>query len=211
MAPDPIVATLDRVAFRYSSYDTPFWVRANTVDGRWHRAGDGPTQYLSLSPAGSWAELIRNEDLTTEAEVTTIRMPMWIVGLTLGNLVDYRDFDRAEAAGFPPDALVDDDYERCQAEGDRLRGKGVAGVLAPSAALPEETNVTLFGPRYSVRWGVRPVLASAIPAAVVAVGSPSAGLLNSVRQRGEGHAGLREYELVASARHAERRSSEPPG
>jgi hypothetical protein len=209
MGPDPFVADLDEVGFRYSSYDTPFWARPNSVPGRWHDRGDGPTQYLSLSAAGSWAELIRRERVSSEGEVAQVRIQMWIVEMSLGDLADYRDFDRADAAGFPPDALVDDDYRRCQAEARRLRAEGFGGVIAPSAALPGEVNVTVFGPRYSVRWGARPVLASAMPAAVVAVGCPPAGLVGRVRQLGDRHAALREHEIVAAARLGEQLRRHP--
>src|SRR5262245_37715829 len=65
--PLPLV-DVDAIAHRYSSYDTPFWARENSEPGRWHVRGDGPTQYLSLSSDGAWAELIRNERLTSEDE-----------------------------------------------------------------------------------------------------------------------------------------------
>ena len=78
MAPEPENFPLERqIAHRYSSYDTPFWVRENSLPGRWHRRGDGPTQYLSLSTDGAWAELIRNEELRTEDEGAMVSVSMW--------------------------------------------------------------------------------------------------------------------------------------
>jgi RES domain-containing protein len=199
MAPEIPTTEIRHGGFRYSNYDTPFWSRPNTLPGRWHLPEDGPTQYLSLSPDGAWAELIRYEQLQSEWEIAQIRTKIWVADLNIAHLVDYSTFEKAEAAGFDPDALVDEDYAHCQEEGARLRSLGYRGVVAPSAALPEATNVTLFGARYSVRWNARVATASAIPATVVAIGSPQPGLLPRVRQHGDAHEGLRLYELPKEA------------
>jgi RES domain-containing protein len=195
MAPDPKPerAEFKDVAFRYSNYDTPFWVRPNSEAGRWHLVGDGPTQYLSATVEGSWAELIRAEGLLSEAEVALVRMPMWVAEIQVPRLADYSTFERADLAGFPPTALVEDDYSRCQQEGYRLREAGFQGVLAPSAALPGSVNLTIFGPRIASTWNVRPLLASSIPATEIAVGSPPVGIVERVRQRGEPHDGCKAY------------------
>jgi RES domain len=210
MAPDPAVARVNRGGFRYANYDTPFWSRPNTLPGRWHLPGDGPTQYLSLSPAGAWAELIRHEELRTEDEVAHVRTKLWVVELNAGNLADYGNFEQARAAGFDPDALVDEDYGRCQREGARLRSRGYGGVVAPSAALPGAINVTLFGARYSIRWMVQPVTASAIPAAVAAVGAPPPGIVARVRHHGDRHESLHHYSLANNAKHERVRSRRKP-
>jgi len=191
--PKPQVTQFEDVAFRYSNYDTPFWVRPNTDPGRWHRAGDGPTQYLSTTVAGAWAELIRAEGLRAESEVALVRMPMWVAEIHVQRIADYGTFERSEEAGFPPDALVDDEYGRCQDEGLRLRQAGYQGVLAPSAALPGKQNLTIFGPRVASTWQVRPLLASSIPATKIAVGSPPEGIVEHVRHTGEVHPILDEF------------------
>jgi RES domain-containing protein len=183
--PKPQQTKFGDVAFRYSNYDTPFWVRPNTDPGRWHRVGDGPTQYLSVTVEGAWAELIRAEGLRSEAEVALLRMPMWAAHLDVQRIVDYGTFKKADESGFAPDALIDDDYSRCQEEGGRLRSAGYQGILAPSAALPGAVNLTLFGPRIASRWGTSPTLASSIPATKIAVGSPPEEIVERVRQRGE--------------------------
>jgi RES domain-containing protein len=185
--PKPQVTQFEDVAFRYSNYDTPFWVRPNSDPGRWHRVGDGPTQYLSTTVAGAWAELIRAEGLRAESEVALVRMPMWVAEIHVQRIADYGTFERSEEAGFPPDALVDDEYGRCQDEGLRLRQAGYQGVLAPSAALPGKQNLTIFGPRVASTWQVPPLLASSIPATKIAVGSPPEGIVEHVRHIGERH------------------------
>lgn len=184
----PVVSLDSTIAHRYSSYDTPFWARENSQPGRWHARGDGPTQYLSTSTDGAWAELIRNEELRTEDEVAMVSVSMWAVSVTQAMVVNYSTFERAEAAGLDPDALVDEDYARCQQEGARLRQLGYGGVLAPSAALPGAVNVTMFGPRIASTWDRPPLLASSLPATVITKGAPPPGLLARVRQIGEPHA-----------------------
>jgi hypothetical protein len=189
----PTTTTFEGVAFRYSNYDTPFWVRPNTQPGRWHFTGDGPTQYLSATADGAWADLIRSEDLRSESDVALVRMPLWQARVDQSYVVDYSTFERAEQSGFAAEALIDDDQERCRTEGKRLRELGYAGVLAPSPALPGATNLTLFGPRVSISWESEPALASAIPAAVITRGAPPPGLVARVRFHGQAHAGLREH------------------
>jgi hypothetical protein len=186
----PPVTELDAIVHRYSSYDTPFWARENSRSGRWHTRGDGPTQYLSLSADGAWAELIRQEELRTEEEVAMVSVAMWAVAVRHHLIVDYSTFARAKAAGFGAMALVDEDHSRCRREGARLRALGYAGVLAPSAALPGALNLTLFGPRTVSTWGRPPLLASSLPATIVAKGAPPPGLLPRVRRVGTPHAGL---------------------
>lgn len=186
--------------FRYSSYDVPFWARSNTTDERWHSAGDGPTQYLSATPDGAWAELIRNENLRSEADLALVQMPLWQAQVDEARIADYRDFETAERAGFDPEVLINEDQSMCRAEGRRLREAGFAGVLYPSAALPGEQNLALFGPRILLPWGASRKLASGIPANKLTVGAPPADLLPRVRHVGARHAGLTEYQRIKRRR-----------
>lgn len=200
--PKPRQTRFEDVAFRYSDYDTPFWVRPNTEPGRWHRVADGPAQYLSATADGAWAEMIRAEGLRSESDVALVRMPMWAAEIHIQRVADYQTFDAASAADFPADALIDDDYSRCQAEGRRLREAGFQGVLAPSAALPGALNLTLFGPRIASTWRARPLLASSVPATKLAVGSPPEGIVGQVRHTGEAHS---LYDAFRTARRARQR------
>ena len=200
MEPEPDPIHIQRIVHRYSSYDTPFWVRENSQIGRWHRRGDGATQYLSTSTDGAWAELIRNEELRAEGEVAMVSVSMWAVLVDERMIADYSTFEHAKRSGFAPEALVDENYERCQLEGARLRSLGYAGVLAPSAALPGALNLTLFGPRMASTWDRAPFLASSIPATVITKGAPPPGLLQRVRRIGSAHSGLVEYTANRSAK-----------
>lgn len=203
----PSRAAYDDVAFRWSDYDVPLWTRPNTSPLRWNRANQDATQYLSLTPEGSWAELIRSERLLTPGELQLVNMPMWVLRVRETNLADYSTFERAEAAGFPPEALVGEDYERCQTEAERLRGKGFRGVLAASAALPGAVNLTLFGRRLAVRWDYpeASLMASFVPTKRLAIGRPPDELLPLVRQQGEAHSLLARHLATGGARPASHR------
>lgn len=194
-APKPKRIEYDDVAFRWSDYDVALWARPNTSDLRWNTAHSSPTQYLSLTTDGSWAELIRAEELRSTEELRLVSMPMWVLRVRETKIADYSTFEKAEAAGFPPEALVDEDYTRSQAEADRLRTAGFRGVLAPSAALPGAVNLTLFGSRLSVEWDFPEpsLLASFVPSKQLAVGRPPDELLAQVRHRGAPHSGLLSY------------------
>lgn len=200
----------DVIAWRYSNYDTPFWAGNNTRDGRWNTAGEAAVQYLAMEPNGAWAELIRAEGLRSEDEVETVRIPIWVAAVN-EVVVDYSTFEKAEAAGFAPDALVDDDWIRCQDEGRRLRELGYGGVITPSAALPETMNLVIFGARILWGWRRPLVLSATIPATVAAVGSPPGGLVGGVRQFGDSHAGLAEYARIKAVKKSpQRRKPDPP-
>lgn len=191
--PKPNAIGVDGVYFRYSSYDVPFWVRPNTTEERWNGTEDGPTQYLSATADGAWAELIRNENLRSEADLDLVQMGLWQARITEAAIADYRDFETAERAGLNADALVDDDQSICRVEGRRLREAGFRGVLYPSAALPGEANLALFGPRILLPWGATRLLSSGIPGMLLTKGAPPSELLPRARHVGAPHAGLTKH------------------
>jgi len=170
----------DLVGFRYCSYDVPFWVRPNTRGQRWNLPLEGPTQYWSLTPDGAWAEHIRFNDIVTEAELDEVRMPVWVCRLPSTGLLDLRDAGVRDRYHLTLADLTANDWSACQRAATTMRAAGARGVLSPSAALGEATNVALFGPRRAIALDRRPALASAVPAAVVAIGRPPRDLLDRV-------------------------------
>jgi RES domain-containing protein len=181
------------VAYRATSYDVPFWVNPNRRDGRWNIAGGEPTQYTTLDAEAPFAEMLRHEDLRTEAEAVHFFSTVWQMQIDSDMIADYRTFELADAAGFDPEALVSDDHEHCQQEAQWLMGHGARGVLSPSAALPGSTNLTLFGPRVCVPWGTTVELASSIPAQRLVTGRPPSGLTTRVRYYGQPEPLLEAY------------------
>lgn len=178
--PLPFAVQGSLTAFRWSSYDVPFWARPNRRSGRWHRVGDEPTQCWSLSPQAAWAELIRAEGLRSEAEIDEVRMPLWVCRVPIVGLVDLRDVSEQGRHGIGSEELISQDWAACQAAGRALRTT-YRGVVSPSAALEGHANLTLFGGRRAIDWASRPTLASTVPATVTAIGRPPAGLVGQVR------------------------------
>lgn len=181
------------VVYRATTYDVPLRVHPNRRSGRWNRAGGEPTQYFCLDAEAPFAEALRAEDLRTDAEARTFTTVLWQLRVEEGAIADYGTFEKAEAAGFDPAALVDDDHERCRGEAERLRDLGARGVLSPSAALPGSTSLTVFGPRVAVAWATQVTLASSIPAQRLSRGAAPPGLVDRVRFYGREHRGLRLF------------------
>ncbi|HWK27569.1 MAG TPA: RES family NAD+ phosphorylase [Solirubrobacter sp.] len=184
-------------AFRYSGYDVPFWDRENTRPGRWNHARGGWTQYWSLCPEASWAELLRYEEISTEAELDEVRMPLWVCRIPKLRLVDLTVPENRAAWGLTEEDLVADDWSAAQAAGVRLREAGVPGIVVPSAALPGHRNVTLFGRRRAIDWHTKTTLASTLPATRVAIGRPPPGLIPDVCRLGPGHSSQQQLDLDA--------------
>jgi RES domain-containing protein len=192
------------VAYRATSYDVPLWVSPNRRAGRWNIAGHGCTQYFCLDAEAPYAEMLRAENLRTEAEARTFFSHLWQVRIDDGAIVDYSTFEKAEDAGFPAEALVEDDHERCQAEAEFLKSHGAGGLLSPSAALPGSISLTLFGPRVQGKWDSTVELASMLPTQRLLRGSPPPDLVHRTCYYGQDHSGLREF------RHAQRRLFDVP-
>jgi hypothetical protein len=159
----------------------PFWARSNTRDGRWHRAGDPPTQYWSLCPEAAWAELIRAEQLVADAELDEVRMPLWVCRVPAAGLIDLRDPAMQAKYKISAAAIIDDSWAACQAAAPGLRADA-RGILAESAALSGHANLTMLGARRAVDWHTRPALASTLAATQAAIGRPPYGILERVRR-----------------------------
>jgi RES domain-containing protein len=178
--PPPTPPAEDLVAFRYCSYDVPFWVRANTLAQRWNVPSEGATQYWSLTPDGAWAEHIRFNDIRTDAELDEVRIPIWVCRLSAMGLIDAREPAVRRLYQISSSDLTADDWTACQRAATAMRSDGARGILSPSAALANTINVALFGPRRAIAFERRPALASAVPATIVAIGRPPKKLVNRV-------------------------------
>ncbi len=182
-SPQAALPAEDLIGFRYSSYDVPFWVRPNSQARRWNAALEAPTQYWSSTLDGAWAEHIRFNDIRTEAELDEVRVPIWVCRVSRMGLLDLRDHDIRARYGLRRSDLTAAEWTPCQCAATAMREQGVRGVISPSAALPDATNITLFGPRRVIAFERRPALASAVPAAIVAIGRPPRNLIDRVVRR----------------------------
>jgi RES domain-containing protein len=137
--------------------------------------------------------MLRHEDLRTEADAQMYSTDLWQIRVHEASIVDYSTFELADQASFPPEALVEDDHERCQAEAEWLKSRGVKGVLSPSAALPDSVSLTLFGARVEIQWASQPRLASQLPVQLLSRSHPPRGLASRVRFFGSPHPSLVAY------------------
>lgn len=109
-----------------------------------------------------------------------VSMPFWTCRIESGFIIDLRRRDARNDYDISEEALVDDEWTACQDLRGRLDAVGARGVIAPSAALPDHANLTLFGARRAIAWSKRPALASTIPVAQVSLGRPPEGLVDAV-------------------------------
>jgi hypothetical protein len=116
--------------------------------GRWHRRGEGFAQYFSLTAFGSWAEYARYANIRSPTQAAEQRRNLWMAFVRETNIADLRGFAELEACGLDPAMAVARDRKPCQKLADELREAGYHGLLAPSAALGDTVNLTLFGERY---------------------------------------------------------------
>ncbi len=119
------------ILFRRVPDGLPFlWERRQAQPpGRWHRAGDGPVQYLADTPDGAWAEFVRHEEIVDAEDLATIRGTVWAVEMPDDGALARPELDRTTLTGDT------ESYAACQDEAIRLRARGARGLVAPSAAL----------------------------------------------------------------------------
>jgi len=60
-----------------------------------------------------------------------VRVPLWVSEPLEQGIADYSTFDRTQDAGFPPDALIDDDWDA--AKKARYFGKRTLPIYAAYA------------------------------------------------------------------------------
>ncbi len=118
------------ILYRHADPRFPFlWESAEQPAARWHGPNDGPAQYLADTPDGAWAEFLRHEGITEEAELENVRRALWAV--------EVPDSIHPMEPALPEQISTGglDTYERCRAEARRLRAQGASELRAPSAAL----------------------------------------------------------------------------
>lgn len=119
------------ILFRHCDRRFPFlWEAADQPAARWHGEGEGPAQYFADTPTGAWAEFLRHEGITDEADLTGIERALWAVEVPMNALDRHRPL-------LAPSILRGglESYEACRQEARRLRSIGAVAIEAPSAAL----------------------------------------------------------------------------
>lgn len=171
------------ILYRHNDNRLPFlWEDASQPSARWHRQGEGPAQYFADTPGGAWAEFLRHEEITEEADLEGVTRAIWAVEVA----------DRVAVAPALPEAIARggrETYPTCQDEAARLRADGATGLKTTSAALKNgraggwrvelgfRQGPAADGMTY-VLFGARPDLIGWL---VVDRGRPPAELLTAVR------------------------------
>ena len=119
------------ILFRQNDSRSPFlWEDSSQPAGRWHREGEGPAHYLADTPGGAWAEFLRHEEITEEADLDGVSRALWAVEVGQPT---------SAAPALPDDVCRGGlgSYPACQDEAARLRDAGVTALEARSAALKD--------------------------------------------------------------------------
>lgn len=204
-ATEPAKVNVASIWYRHVSPDWPPLVHSagephpSQESGRWHRKGEAYAQYLSESPPGAWAELIRQQSIRSVDFAEEQRRNLWLVYVDEHSVADLSTFDAWESCGLSPSTAVGV-HADAQKVADDLRAAGYRGVLSPSAALPNTTNLTLFGSRYEHELSTDPRLwrnpdPEVWLACQLAAGkaAPPTTLLTQTCYRNAPHLGYREW------------------
>jgi hypothetical protein len=114
----------------YRSCDRRFlyvWTTDDQPEARWHGPGEGPCHYLTTSPKGAWAEVIRHEGINEPDDLEDLERALWEI--TAPMPTSRPELSEEVLTGGPST------YLQCQKEARRLRDGGARGLVAPSAAL----------------------------------------------------------------------------
>ncbi|WP_182357239.1 RES domain-containing protein [Tomitella gaofuii] len=118
------------IAFRQCDRRYPFlWESPDQPAARWNAEEDGPVQYLADTPDGAWAEFLRYEEITDEADLAGVSRGMWAVEIDEPEFAEPQ-LTREILVGGPVT------YPACRDEARRVRREqGAHALRAPSAAL----------------------------------------------------------------------------
>lgn len=183
--------------YRAAFWDTPWWVNPNRTAGRYSRAMTGPVQYWATHPLTTVAERLRWLGPDVIYDVETLLHRLWAARVPLEG-IERITFSNATSFGVRPEELVGEDYGPTQDLADRLREKGAAGFIAPSAALPGTESIVLFGTRLLHPYLVEPIDPEQVSTAHAAEGAIPAEAVPLVRWRGDAHVGLAHWQSTGA-------------
>lgn len=190
--PHPGFMRVEGTLYRCADYDTPVWSRPNDFSGRWHVADRKTSaQYWSYSPLTAWAERLRFLGLTSREDLLEMRSRLWVGQVRATAIANLTDQAWLDWLAVTPDVLISDDHAKCQEISKTLRDRGASGLIAPSAAMPDNLNLVMFNRMVRGDWHEHPsgtpialrFPEKVLPVQLAAVGSPPASLLHDVRHK----------------------------
>jgi hypothetical protein len=124
------------IGFRHADHRYPFlWETGAQPAGRWHADGEGPCQYLADTPDGAWAEFLRREEIQDPADLPGITRSLWAIDVPDPVLAGAHHLPTDTTTAAPDMTGGPGSYPACQDYARAQRGRGVTGLVAPSAAL----------------------------------------------------------------------------
>lgn len=113
-------------------------------EGRYHRAGGTRTWYGSSTEAAAWAEFLRH---FRQPDLDPGEVLRRVGRVTFDELIvcDLTDPDLRRGLGVTESDLTADSLGVCQELAEAAIDAGFEAVLAPSAALPGEHTLAVFG------------------------------------------------------------------
>jgi RES domain len=118
--------------YRHCDPRFPFlWQSGGQPAARWHGAGEGPANHFADTPSGAWAEFLRHEGITDEADLAGVRRSLWAVDVpdeVIANAAQPK-LSQATLTGDEKSHLA------CQNAARRLRASGATALRVRGAAL----------------------------------------------------------------------------
>jgi hypothetical protein len=118
--------------YRHCDPRFPFlWQTAQQSAARWHGQGEGPANYFADTPSGAWAEFLRHEGITDEADLAGVRRSLWAVEVPDEILANAAQPKLSQATLFGSEQS----YPACQRQARQLRARGATTLRVKGAAL----------------------------------------------------------------------------
>jgi hypothetical protein len=111
--------------------------------GRFHVVGDPATWYASVTEQDAWAQFFRHHP-GGGVDPFEVRRRVGEAQVDDLLVLDLTDAAVRRLCGITAKQLRSNRYAACQALGRAARAAGFEGILAPSAALPGESTLSVF-------------------------------------------------------------------
>jgi RES domain-containing protein len=130
---------------------------ATPADGRWQRGEIIEGLYFADSEATAWAEWYRYLSEAMVPPEQALPRDLWEWRIDVEQIADLSDAEKLSDAGLPPPLPGRAQWPAYQLVGTRLWQEGCRGILAPSAARPDDGAVLCIFRSKRIEDGTEPV------------------------------------------------------